>query len=1049
MNGFKKLISVFAPLLILTLTVCVLFGCANAAAESIFVETKNLPKTVYVEGEELDLEDGVITVTTKKGNNNYVPMTDGSVSVSGYNKDTIGKQNVTLTYDGKTATVEVEVIPRLIVEGYEENYFVGEKLDFSKGKIRVAKGGGSRDYNTYNFNNGNVSFKPYDFSKAGAAEVTAVYTVGSKSYEKSFTVTVHEVAGVNFKAPTRNSYKSHEDKIDLLGGYFNVTSKNSSFSKYVDLSAASITGFDPSLATTDNIDTPLTQTVSFTYAGETFSFDITVSYSEIFIIEDTAKLLSKIDWSADNPEIPEEDGNAAVKAIMAYFKLSDSEKKLLNYEDVITCLRPAVVVVNTLYTIEGNSFSNAFTIDSNGYITVVADELADMVNAVERLGNKNDPYNVYATLARQILENFASETMKGKITVGDYLRTHSDETVGEIISLFEHMIDVYKNLENIPDNWTVESLPLYEEDITFAATDIIMSKYKGTAYTPIYYTVSSWRTNDDYFEIIYTYYFHHRENGKEEIVELLWGKVPAPGILGEWYNAYIDALYQEQLMEYNVNSGAYLYDTSTFMYNYSRVLEISEKVLSEGDELTREIYKLVGCEYLVANFLRGSTFGYIFQMGEALDYERVVLMWNEYIALLNSGLFNTPNDITPYGEDIEKIFNSLMALSPAELHAFLSSMNFLYDTSMGTIMILDYEKTVYSRLVYLIALHYEEVLPEAVAPLLRKMLLAAENLSLVGEKSDAIDSFKGCMSDIKNAYDNVLTDAERDAFDKYLGTAYKAYAPLYENALNNGAISFGGMDDVFAELDSWLDRFDEIMQIISTTEDEATLQRLVPLAIAIYERASAEQKAILASKNSTAINAFYTKLYTKENVEYTLDSRFFGAREIVVSLLISSAIADANGNAVMAWDVYSGASDEVREFIVSALPLMYAQYKGDSFDGDIYKLAEAFRLLSATDKQSFYLIGINILYYEAIEATVEKNLTEGNKVEGLINKILNLEIAYAVYKSLENEENLNTFLKTANEVEALLTQIKDEANRDKYLLPLYSYYLEEAEKLSK
>ena len=105
MNGFKKLISVFAPLLILTLTVCVLFGCTNAAAESIFVETKNLPKTVYVEGEELDLEDGVITVTTKKGDNNYVPMTDGSVSVSGYNKDTIGKQNVTLTYDGKTATI--------------------------------------------------------------------------------------------------------------------------------------------------------------------------------------------------------------------------------------------------------------------------------------------------------------------------------------------------------------------------------------------------------------------------------------------------------------------------------------------------------------------------------------------------------------------------------------------------------------------------------------------------------------------------------------------------------------------------------------------------------------------------------------------------------------------------------------------------------------------------------------------------------------------------------------------------------------------------------
>ena len=77
MNGFKKLISVFAPLLILALTVCVLFGCTNAAAESIFVETKNLPKTVYVEGEELDLEDGVITVTTKKHRNFWSSWTSG------------------------------------------------------------------------------------------------------------------------------------------------------------------------------------------------------------------------------------------------------------------------------------------------------------------------------------------------------------------------------------------------------------------------------------------------------------------------------------------------------------------------------------------------------------------------------------------------------------------------------------------------------------------------------------------------------------------------------------------------------------------------------------------------------------------------------------------------------------------------------------------------------------------------------------------------------------------------------------------------------------
>ena len=112
------------------------------------------------------------------------------------------------------------------------------------------------------------------------------------------------------------------------------------------------------------------------------------------------------------------------------------------------------------------------------------------------------------------------------------------------------MLDISDKLKNVPDEWTVDTLKDYGEDIVTATTTIITSSYAGVSYRQLYFLVSSWRTNDDYIDIIYTYYYYVKVGGQDEIKNTLWGKIPAPGMLADWYSAFTSAIQEEQTLEY-------------------------------------------------------------------------------------------------------------------------------------------------------------------------------------------------------------------------------------------------------------------------------------------------------------------------------------------------------------------------------------------------------------------------------------------------------------------------------------------------------------------
>ena len=114
------------------------------------LQIKQVPKTSYIEGQELDVTGGELTVTYLDGTTTEVALTKDMVS--GFNANRIGEQVLTVTYGGKTTTytvvvrkkqatkVEVQAMPTKTV--YIQNY---ETLDLTGAKVKVTYDNGTTE----------------------------------------------------------------------------------------------------------------------------------------------------------------------------------------------------------------------------------------------------------------------------------------------------------------------------------------------------------------------------------------------------------------------------------------------------------------------------------------------------------------------------------------------------------------------------------------------------------------------------------------------------------------------------------------------------------------------------------------------------------------------------------------------------------------------------------------------------------------------------------------------------------------------------------------
>ena len=74
------------------------------------IEMLSLPnKTTYMENEELNLEGGIVKITYTDNTTMELNLNSNSLTITGFNNQNIGKQTITVEYQGFTTSFEVEV----------------------------------------------------------------------------------------------------------------------------------------------------------------------------------------------------------------------------------------------------------------------------------------------------------------------------------------------------------------------------------------------------------------------------------------------------------------------------------------------------------------------------------------------------------------------------------------------------------------------------------------------------------------------------------------------------------------------------------------------------------------------------------------------------------------------------------------------------------------------------------------------------------------------------------------------------------------------------
>lgn len=166
---------------------------------------KEPKKTVYKEGEKLDLRGGTLRVQYEEGQaDELINLTHSGVTVSGYDAHQKGEQKLTVSYLGLPVTGDLnvqvtgqdegkpkEVAGLYITKKPKTDYLVGDQLDLAEGRFGVLYDDETEE--THSFTDEGVEITGYDAQKTGRQTLTLHY----KGHTAEFDVLVSPKAAVN------------------------------------------------------------------------------------------------------------------------------------------------------------------------------------------------------------------------------------------------------------------------------------------------------------------------------------------------------------------------------------------------------------------------------------------------------------------------------------------------------------------------------------------------------------------------------------------------------------------------------------------------------------------------------------------------------------------------------------------------------------------------------------------------------------------------------------------------------------------------------------
>lgn len=1055
-------------IILIAVLIVTLVSCVAACTEDTSIEVSANPQTVFVKGNDLDLSAGKLKVV-KGGVSSEIAFNAEGVTVTGYNKDSAGEQTLTVSYQGATTTLKVNVVERITAAGHVSDYVVGDAFD-TKGTLRITQDNGESF--SVLLTDAKVQLSGFDSETAGKKTVNVVYTDGSTVFNGSFGVNVYASDNVKITVPTKRIYNSHDTKIDTAGGYLTVTANSGAVSKSIPIQDEWIKGFNPDVVT--EAEPRKTQTITVEYPGQTLSFTVEIRLSDVTRIQRTANSLSSLDWSGAEPcEVSEEQGKAALRALEMYNELYEKDAELISKEDMLKILRPAAVYGKTVWTTSAEEYAALFSVSYNSLSVDCSDldAVKTQFASLSALG-KDAPLFTYGDILLNSVKDFGKETVYGENVLEKYLYDICDsETMQKVVKKIDLMLKMHESLSVVPAEWQVSDLQteaVAAKVEQAAAYAVELSEItESIVERDLFNTVSEWRPEDknDFFEIIYRYYFAMyqsddeatQQKGMEGIDSLI--DVCMPGLLEKYYLQYVGMLFEQYDLNYDMQEGevitpAMSMDTISVVIAYRSLLDIRKAIFDSNDEMLITLFNAYNLNNIV-NSAISSENGIYYICGSAMGVTEFEEIWTKYIEVIrdiaNSDSSAGISDATK--QKIEDLFKNFVALTPELQSSFLASVN-----AYGSMELFPDDGTERTPMfASLLLSYYMDVLPEnlffqgengdenglflELLDALQYHLWRNEN---TGEETAEYGYMQLFLQSMKNAQTMYagLTEADKALFDAHAGFLYTKYLRI--SGLYNEQGEYA--PEISAEWQEKINNFETALQSLTNLYIRAMMWDFgaYPTYVSAYEFALSYYNDIMTNAPQEVKDAIlYSKTNMFQDMSASHETFLYQFQMILYEFLLEYPIGGEY--AMSAWEEYME-SENLRGYMASMVNF-YAAALVDSTQLTLETVKEAmkgFQALSDSEKSLFIAMDGygEFAYYNTLGSFFLKQFNSSQTLANLTNDILNLEINWALGNSGEvnfsDEQYIAEWEKIAAAYEALSES--DKTLFDDVLKETYDYY---------
>ena len=300
----------------------------------------------YLEGKDaLDVSGGKITLYYNNDSSEEIDIT--SNMVSGFNNAIVGVQTLTVTYNSKICTYDIEIIAKsldsvaLTTSPTKSTYLEGkDNLDVSGGTVTLY-------YN--NDTSEEIVITPnmvsgFDNTVIGRQTLTVTYSGKSCTYDVEIIAKSLDSIAVTSQ-PTKLTYLEGKDALDVTGGKITLYYNNDS-SEEVDITVDMVSGFDNKITGS--------QTLTVTYKGKTCTYDVEIDVKQLASIAITQKP-NKYSYLLGEEVLDVTDGK-----ITLYYN-NDTSEEVTMTTDMVTGFDNTVLGTQTL-TVEYGGFTDVYQV---------------------------------------------------------------------------------------------------------------------------------------------------------------------------------------------------------------------------------------------------------------------------------------------------------------------------------------------------------------------------------------------------------------------------------------------------------------------------------------------------------------------------------------------------------------------------------------------------------------------------------------------------------------------------------------------------------------